>query len=89
MTRTDTERLAWLASKAHTGIGLIEDDHGRWAVVAEGEQPVTGVTDDGREVYIMDAPISGLWTFVVDAKDWFESPQAALDHAMDADEGPS
>ena len=78
---SDSEMLDWL-EKMGNGIGVLHDDHSRWACTGGGFQPLSHVKEDGTEVFIMDEAILGRWTFFVDAEDWKPTLREAIADAM-------
>lgn len=64
----DGERLDWL--EAQSGVGLISDDFGHWAVSGDGMQNVPRKT-----------PADIQTTFFVKAADWTKAVRAAIDAA--------
>jgi hypothetical protein len=73
-TRTDAERLDWLATQ--DGGALVSDDFGRWAVSHSGMQQIP----EG----IWDKPCDLGTSFWVEAHEWRASVREAIDARMDA-----
>ena len=69
---TDTDRLNWLEKQS--GIALINDDFGHWAVSSDGFQSVPDKTPADIET-----------TFFVEKKQWKRNIRKAIDAAMKED----
>jgi hypothetical protein len=66
---TDTERLDWLTE---TGMSLINDDFGNWAVTSDGMQNVPKNPPDDIET-----------TFFIEKAQWRPSVREAIDAAKE------
>ncbi len=64
---TDTERINWLGEQS--GVALINDDNGHWAVVFDGFQ---NVPKGKRKQDIFTS-------FFIEKKDWKKSAREAID----------
>ena len=68
---TDTDRLDWLATRS--GVALVNDDAGRWAVVADGAQNVPD----------LEHPIDIDTTFFIEAAKWQPTIREAIDRDIE------
>jgi hypothetical protein len=80
--RTDSERWDWLEKQS--GVALVNDDNGRWAVSVSGFASIEDIEEPGR--FITDGPITWAGTAWVDRHEWRDSINAAIDAAMDEEE---